>query len=97
MAVYCPPPVEIVDAQGNPVLDMAGNPTYQCPPDIPQAAQSCIDAQFKQAKNYYKSYLNICRVVFNVLYDNIDDVFKVLNDPMLVGWNLSVDGTTRDV
>jgi len=55
MAIYYPPPVEIVDAEGDPVLDVAGNPTYQDSPDIPQAAQSCIDAQFKQVKNYYDS------------------------------------------
>ena len=47
MAVYYPPPVEIVNAQGDPVLDVAGNPAYQDPPDIPRAAQSSIDAQFK--------------------------------------------------
>ena len=91
MAVYYPPPVEIVDAQGKHVLDLAGNPTYHDPPDIPQAAQSSIDAQFKQAKNYYESYLNIRRAIFNVLVDNIDDVFKVSNDPMLVGWNSSME------
>jgi len=28
MAVYYPPPVEIVDAQGDPVLNLAGNPTH---------------------------------------------------------------------
>jgi hypothetical protein len=87
MAVYYPPPVEIVDAQGNPILDAAGNPTYQDPPDIPRVAQSSIDAQFKRAKNYYESYLNTRRAVFNVLDDNIDDAFKVSNDLMLVGWN----------
>ena len=70
-----------------PVLNAAGNPTYQDLPDIPRAAQSSIDAQLKQAKNNYKSFLNIRRAVFNVLDNNIDDVFKVLNDPMLVGWN----------
>ena len=47
MAVYYPPPVEIVDAQGDPVLNLAGNPTYHAPPDIARAAQSSIDAQFK--------------------------------------------------
>jgi hypothetical protein len=47
MAVYYPPPVEIVDAQGDPVLDATGNLAYQDPPDIPRAAQSSIDAQFK--------------------------------------------------
>jgi hypothetical protein len=40
-----------------------------------------------EQKNYYEVYLNIRRVVFNILDDNIDDVFKVSNDPMLVGWN----------
>jgi len=35
MAIYYPPPVEIFDAQGDPVLGVAGNPTYQDPPDIP--------------------------------------------------------------
>jgi len=42
-----------------------------------------IDAQFKQAKNYYDLYSNIRRAVFNILDDNIDDALKVLNDPML--------------
>ena len=88
VAIYYPPPVEIIDAQGDPVLNVAGNPTYQDPPDIPRAAQSsCIDVQFKRVKNYYESYLNIRRAVFNILDDNIDDAFKVSNDPMLVGWN----------
>ena len=91
MAVYYPPPVEIVDAQGDPVLDAAGNPPYQDPPDIPQAAQSSIDAQFKQAKNYHELYLNIRQAVFNVLDGNIDDAFKVSNDPMLVGWNPTME------
>jgi hypothetical protein len=47
MVVYYPPPVEIVDAQGDLVLDLAGNPTHHDLPDIPQAVQSSIDAQFK--------------------------------------------------
>ena len=87
MAVYYPPPVKIVEPQGDPVLDLAGNPRYQDPPDIPRAVQSSINAQFKQAKNYYESYLNVRRAVFNVLDDKIDDAFKVSNNPMLVGWN----------
>ena len=91
MAVYYPPPVEIVDLHGDPVLDLEGNPTYQDPPDIPRAAQSSIDAQFKQAKNYHELYLNIRQAVFNVLDDNIYDPFKVSNDPMLVGWNPSME------
>ena len=91
MAVYYPPPVNIVDAQGNPVLDLEGNPTYQDPPDIPRAAQSSIDAQFKRAKNYYELYLNIHLLLFDVLDDNIDDAFKVSNNSMLVGWNPSME------
>jgi hypothetical protein len=87
IAVYNPPPVEIVNAQGDPVLDLAGNPMYRALPDIPRAAQSSIDAQFKRAKKYYNLYLNIHRAVFNILDDNIDYAFKVLNDPMLVGLN----------
>ena len=47
MAIYYPPPVEILDTQGDLVLDAEGNPTYQDPPDIPRAAQSSINAQFK--------------------------------------------------
>ena len=80
MAIYYPPPVEIVDAQGDPVLDVAGNPTYHDPPDIPRAVQANIDAQFKHAKNYYDSYLNTRRAVFNILDDNIDGAFKVSNN-----------------
>ena len=85
--VYYPPPVESVDVQGDPVLNLAGNPTYRAPPDILRAAQSSIDAQFKRAKNYYDLYLNIRRAVFNILDVNIDNAFKVTNNPMLVGWN----------
>ncbi len=93
MAIYYPPPVEIFDAQGDPILGVARNPTYQDPPDIPRprAVQASIDAQFKCAKNYYDSYLNIRRAVFNILDDNIDDAFKVSNDPALVGWNQSME------
>jgi hypothetical protein len=83
--------VEIVDAQGDPVLDSAGNPMYHDPPDTPRAAQSSINGQFKQAKHYYDSYLNIRQVVFNILDDNIDNAFKVSNAPMLVGWNPSME------
>ncbi len=46
MAVYYPPPVEIVNAQGDPILYLAGNPTCHDPPDIPRAAQSSIGTQF---------------------------------------------------
>jgi hypothetical protein len=83
--------VEIVDAQGDPFLDAAGFPTYHVQPTIARAAQATIDAQFKRAKNYYESYLNIRWAVFNILDDNIDDAFNVLDDPLLVGWNPSME------
>ncbi len=58
-AIYYPPPVEILDVQGNPVLDAAGLPTYRLQPTIACDAQATITAQLKRAKNYYKSYMNI--------------------------------------
>ena len=91
LAIYYPPPVEIVDVQGDPVLDAAGLRSYHAQPTIEHAAQATIDAQFKRAKNYYDLYLNIGRAVFNILNDNIDDAFKVSNDPALVGWNQSME------
>jgi hypothetical protein len=39
----------------------------------------------------YSNYLNIRRPVFNILDVNIDDAFKVSNNPMLVGWNPSME------
>jgi hypothetical protein len=81
--------VEIVDAQGDSVLDAAGFPLYQAQPTITRAAQATIDAQFKRAKNFYDSYFNIRRAVFNILDDNIDDAFS--NNPALVGWNQSME------
>ena len=90
LAIYYPrPPVEIDDAQGDSVLDAAGFPIYQAQSTITRAAQATIDAQFKRAKNYYDSYFNIRRAVFNILDDNIDDAFS--NDPALVGWNQSME------
>jgi hypothetical protein len=91
VAIYYPPPVAIVDAQGSPVLDATGLRTYHAQPTIKRAAQATIDAQFKCAKNCYDSYLNIRRAVFNILDDNINDAFKVSNDPALVGWNQSME------
>ena len=91
VAIYYPPPVAIVDAQGAPVLDAAGLQTYHAQHTIERAAQATIDAQFKCATNYYILYLNIRRAVFNILDDNINDAFKVSNDPVLVGWNQSME------
>ncbi len=35
--------------------------------------------------------MNIRRAVINILDDNIGDAFKVSNNPMLVGWNPSME------
>jgi hypothetical protein len=50
LAVYYPPRVAIVNAQGNPVLNGKGMPTYQAQPAIGWAEQATIDAHFKRAK-----------------------------------------------
>ncbi len=78
MAIYYPPPVEIIDAQGDPVLNAAGLPTYHAQPTIKRAAQATIDAQFKCARNYYDSYLNKRRAVFNILDDNNGNILARL-------------------
>jgi hypothetical protein len=59
LAIYYPPPVAIVNAQGDPVLNGQGMPTYQAQPTIGRAEQATIDARFKRAKNYWESYQNI--------------------------------------
>ena len=70
LAIYYPPKIPIVDAQGDPVLDQTGVPTYQAQPAIGRAEQATI---------------NVRRAVFNCLDDGIDDAFKVSNDPALMG------------
>jgi hypothetical protein len=81
----------IVDPAGNPVLDAEGMPTYRNQPTIARAEQATIDACFKRAKNYWELYMNIQRAVYNCLNDNINDAFKVSNDPALVRWNPSME------
>jgi hypothetical protein len=95
LALYYPSPVPIVDTAGDPVLNAAGMPTYHNQPTIARAEQATIDARFKQAKNYWELYMNIRRAVYNCLNDNIDDAFKVLNDPALVRWSPSME--PRDI
>jgi hypothetical protein len=87
LAIYNPPRVAIVNTQGYPVLDGQGMPTYQAQPAIGWAEQATIDARFKRAKNYWESYRNIQRAVFNCLDNGVDDAFKVSNDPTLARWN----------
>jgi hypothetical protein len=46
-----------------------------------------INARFVRARNYWLSYQNIKQACFNMLNDNIDDAFKVSNNPTLQGRN----------
>ena len=39
--------------------------------------------------------MNIWRAVYNLLDDNIDNAFKVSNNPALVGWNPAME--VRDI
>ena len=91
LADYYPAKIPIDDTQGDPVLDARGMPTYQPQPAKGRAEQATIDGRFKREKNYWESYQNIRRAVFNCLDDGIDDVFKVSNDPALTGWNASME------
>ena len=84
LAIYYPTPTAIVDSTGAPVLDAAGEPTFRAPPTIDRATQATIDSRFNRERNYWLSYLNIRRAVYNLLDDNIDDAFKVSNNPALV-------------
>ena len=91
LAIYYPAKIPIVNTPGDPVLDARGMPTYQSQPAIGQAEQATIDARFKREKNYWESYQNMQRAVFNCLDDGIDDAFKVSNNPALARWNASME------
>ena len=54
-AVYYPTRIRIINAQGDPVLNQLGMPTFQLQPTIDHAKQATINACFKHAKNYYES------------------------------------------
>ena len=76
LAIYNPAKIPIVDTQGDPVLDARGMPTYQPQPAIGRAEQATTDARFKHEKNYWESYQNIRREVFNYLDNGIEDAFR---------------------
>ena len=90
LAIYYTP-TAILDSTGAPVLDAAGEPTFRAPPTIDRATQATIDSRFNREQHYWLSYLNIRRAVYNLLDDNIDDAFKVSNNPTLVGWNPTME------
>ena len=91
LVVYYSPRVAIVDAQGDPVLDGQGMPTYQAQPAIRRAEQATIDTRFKRTKKFWESYPNIQCAVFNCLDNGINDAFKVSNNPAFTGWNPSME------
>jgi hypothetical protein len=91
LAIYYPTPTAIIDNEGAPVLDAAGQRTFNLPPPIDHATQATIDSQFNQACNYRLLYLNIQQAVYNLLNDSIDNAFKVSNSPALVGWNPTME------
>jgi hypothetical protein len=91
LAIYYPTPTAIVDNTGAPVLNAEGQPTFNGPPTIDRATQATINSRFNQERNYWLSYLNIRRAVYNLLNDNIDNAFKVSNNPALVGWNPTME------
>ena len=91
LAIFYPAQISIANAQGDPVLNGLGMPTYQAQPIIDPAEQETIDACFKFAKNYWESYQNIGCAVFNCFDNGIDNAFKVSNDPALTRWNPSIE------
>jgi hypothetical protein len=42
---------------------------------------------WKNARNYYLSYINISRTYFRMLDKLVRDKYKVSNNPNLLGWN----------
>jgi hypothetical protein len=84
-------PTAIVPSDGTPVIGAARQPMSNAPPPIDRASQATIDSRFNRAHNYWLSYLNIQQSVYNLLDDNIDDAFKVSNNPALAGWNPTME------
>ena len=90
-AVYFPRQQPLLDANGDPDLDVNGNQQFPPLPVLARATIATIDASFNRARNYWRSYENIKRACYNMLDDNIDDAFKVSNNPALTGWNPSMN------
>jgi hypothetical protein len=62
----------------------------QYPNFATKAAMKMTDKIFERNKNYYLSFVNINRVCFRMLNDNIANQFKVSNTANMTGWNLSM-------
>jgi hypothetical protein len=49
--------------------------------------QASIDTTFAQEKHYFHSTQNIERTCFTVLDASINEAFKVLKNPTIIGWH----------
>ncbi len=56
------------------------------------AQMKMIDNVFARSKNYYLSFMNICRVCFCMLDETVPNRYKVSNTPTftVTGWNVSM-------
>ncbi len=61
--------------------DPGNTASYPHHRNLPRTEQANIDATFERQKNYFLSYINIYRAIFNVLDTKIDDAFKVGTTP----------------
>jgi hypothetical protein len=54
--------------------------------------KSKIDAEFLRAKNYFETWKNIYRAVYDALYVHVNDAFKVApaTTPPTTGWNATM-------
>ncbi len=52
----------------------------------PQGIKTCKHL-WKNARNYYLSYINISRACFRMLDKLVRDKYKGSNNPNLLGWN----------
>ncbi len=53
------------------------------PPFATPVAIKTVDCLYKNTKNYFMLYVNILCALFRMLDKNIDNSFKVSNDPTL--------------
>ena len=91
LAIYYLTPTPIVNDLEVPVLDSSVQPMFNVPPTIDRATQATIDSRFSRACNYWLSYMNTQRAVYNLLDGNMYDTCKVSIKPALVRWNLTME------
>jgi hypothetical protein len=77
LAIYYPPPIKILDINGAPVLNAAGQPTFVESTPIGRAKQATINMHFTCARNYWLPYMNKRHACYNILNDNIKDAFSM--------------------